>query len=124
VFFPFLYFSGGISMTTTTKTALTIPSKDQKQASELRDGLRIIAWKDWKSANKKSDLNVLELYEQFAELWKEHDIHSKPLAGVLEFIKSLGYERSEILKIRSEYYQARQEYKERNSQSSSYEPAF
>jgi len=112
-----------MTTTTTTKTALVIPSKDTAQANELRDGLRIIAWKDWKKGQKDNELKGLDLYEQFAELWATHDIHSKPLAGVLEFIKQLGYDKSEILKIRTEYYQKRDNYNKRNSDGLS-EPPF
>jgi len=109
--------------TTTIKTSLVIPSKSQKQASELRDALRIIAWKDWKSQNKGSELKGLDLYKEFEALWKQHEIHSKALEGVLEFVKQLGYDRAELLKSRSEYYQARNDYKERNSDGIS-EPPF
>ena len=44
--------------------AISFPNRNEKLASQIRDGLRILAWQEYKNDNK-SELKGLELYEVF-----------------------------------------------------------
>ena len=47
---------------------ISIPSKSDKQASQLRDSLRVIAWNQYKIDNQ---VKGLEAYEEFALEWQK-----------------------------------------------------
>lgn len=85
---------------------INIPSKSDKQASQLRDGLRILAWNQYKIDNQ---VKGLEAYEEFSDEWKTHEIQQLSLKEIQKLIKDLGYSDNEILVIRSEYYRNREQ---------------
>jgi len=83
---------------------ISIPSKENKQASQLRDALRVIAWQQFK-VEYEGELKGLELYQDvFQPEWDKHEVHSMNHQQLMEFIKSLGYTVSEVLNIRNKYY--------------------
>lgn len=86
--------------------AINIPSKSDKQASQLRDGLRVLAWNQYKLDNQ---VKGLEAYEEFDSEWKAHEIQNMSLKEIQKLIKDLGYSDNEILLIRSEYYRNREQ---------------
>ena len=83
---------------------INIPSKSDKQASQLRDCLRILAWQAYKVEKKVSGLQA---YEAFGVEWNDHEVQKLDLKGLQKFIKELGYTDAEMLEIRSEYYDKR-----------------
>ena len=85
--------------------AINIPSKKVKQESQIRDGLRILAWQAYKAENQ--DVRGLEGYEQFLVEWNEHEVHKMDLPKLTKLIAELGYSLNEITNIRNEYYSAR-----------------
>jgi len=97
------------------KFSLSIPSKENKQASQLRDGLRIMAWQNFKLQIKENpeildELGIprntkgLDLYELgFAPLWKTELLLSH--TELMQEIKKLGYTVSEVLNMRNSYYE-------------------
>ena len=85
---------------------INIPSKSDKQASQLRDALRILAWQTYKSENKVSGL---EGYEAFSAEWTAHEIQKLDLKGLQKFIRELGYTDTEMLQVRAEYYRKREQ---------------
>ena len=87
---------------------IRIPSKSQKEKSQLLDALRILAWTSYKSDNKESKLKGLELYKVFEEEWLEHEIHALELPELKKFIQEeLGYSERELNQIRERHYQNR-----------------
>ena len=94
--------------------AISFPNRNEKLASQIRDGLRILAWQEYKNDNK-SELKGLELYEVFKEEWEAHEIHKMNLNKLQKFISELGYSQSDIAQIRGDYYRSRNEYKANNS---------
>ena len=95
--------------------AINIPSKSSRASSQLRDGLRILAWKTWKNDHKDSELTGLDLYELFNQEWLAHDIQTFDLNAIKKFIKDLGYSEAEINKLRSEYYEARSHFSKQDN---------
>jgi hypothetical protein len=89
---------------------IRIPSKSDKLRSQLVDALRIISYKDFKLANKDSELQGLEFYELFAEEWNEHPIHDLNMKELKELIDGLEYSEEELINLRTEYYEQRQRY--------------
>ena len=85
---------------------ICIPSKSDKEASQLRDCLRILAWQQYKIENQ---VKGLEAYEEFANEWKNHEVQKMNLKALEKLIKELGYSINEITNIRSEYYQNKQQ---------------
>jgi hypothetical protein len=84
--------------------SISIPTKENKQASQLRDALRVIAWQQFK-VEYSGDLKGLELYQDvFQPEWNKHEVHSMNFQQLMEYIKSLGYTVSEVLNIRNKYY--------------------
>ncbi|MBW4680625.1 MAG: hypothetical protein KME19_10970 [Microcoleus vaginatus WJT46-NPBG5] len=83
---------------------ISIPSKSDKQLSQLKDAVRILAWQQYKIDNQ---VKGLEAYEMFAEEWNAHEIQDMDMKGLTKLIKSLEYTTSELLQIRSEYYKQR-----------------
>jgi hypothetical protein len=89
---------------------LRIPSKSDKYRSQLVDSLRILAYKEYKLDNKESGLKGLDLYELFDKEWKEHEIHKMDMIKVKKLIKELEYTEQELIDIRSQYYETRNQY--------------
>lgn len=85
--------------------AINIPTKSEKRASELRDGVRLLAWESYKIENSLKGQKAFDGYECFNDEWKEHEIHGFNLVAVEKFIKSLGYTPEEVLALRSEVYE-------------------
>ncbi|MFB2891959.1 hypothetical protein ACE1CI_03330 [Aerosakkonemataceae cyanobacterium BLCC-F50] len=89
-----------------SKPAITIsiPTKENKQASQLRDALRIIAWTQFK-VEHKGDVKGLKLYQKvFEPEWLKHEVQNMNFQQLMEYIKSLGYEVHEVLNLRNNYY--------------------
>lgn len=89
-----------------SKPAITIsiPTKENKQASQLRDALRIIAWTQFKVDNK-GDVKGLKLYQDvFEPEWLKHEVQSMSFQQLMEYVTSLGYTVSEVLNLRNKYY--------------------
>ncbi|MDB9513919.1 hypothetical protein PN499_22215 [Kamptonema animale CS-326] len=95
--------------------AILIPSKSEKNASQLRDALRILAWQQYKSDNP--EIKGLEGYEVFEAEWKIHDIQAMNEQELLKLIKDLGYSLADILKVRTDYYIARNNNYPKNEKS-------
>jgi hypothetical protein len=89
--------------------AIHILTKAEKEASTLRDAVRIMAWSQFKSEND-TDLKGLDLYEVFKRDWDEYEIHSMLLPEIRVFISKLGYTADELYQIRTEYYANKKEY--------------
>ncbi|MEG4838347.1 hypothetical protein [Microcoleus sp. B9-D4] len=89
--------------------AINILTKSEKEASNLRDAIRILAWSQFKSEND-TDLKGLDLYELFKVEWLEYKIHTMLLPEIHKFVSHLGYTPNELLQIRSEYYANKKEY--------------
>ncbi|MGA9378812.1 MAG: hypothetical protein WBV73_08590 [Phormidium sp.] len=96
---------------------ISIPSKENKQASQLRDALRIIAWQQFK-VEYSGKLKGLKLYQDvFEPEWLKHEVHSKNFQELMELITSLGYTPSEVLNLRNKYYaNGRANNQDRNNQ--------
>ncbi|MGL5034284.1 MAG: hypothetical protein ACRC6M_10855 [Microcystaceae cyanobacterium] len=98
------------------KFAISIKTKSDRAASQLRDGLRILHWQEFKTEHKvivgkgKQFADYLELYDVFDTCWKESEIQGLDLAGVEKFIDGLGYTTVEINKIRGDYYESKRGY--------------
>ena len=83
---------------------ISIPSKENKQASQLRDALRVLAWQQFK-IEYEGKMKGLELYKDvFEPEWNKHEVHQMSLPELMEMIKSLGYTVSEVLNVRNKYY--------------------
>ncbi|MEG4518866.1 hypothetical protein [Microcoleus sp. AT9b-C5] len=95
--------------------AINILTKSEKEAANLRDAFRILAWSQFKAEND-TDLKGLDLYELFKVEWLEYKIHSMLLPEILDFIKQFGYSPEELLQIRSEYYANKKEYINKNDE--------
>ncbi|MEG4496993.1 hypothetical protein QUB05_07280 [Microcoleus sp. F10-C6] len=93
--------------------AIHILTKAEKEASTLRDAIRIMAWSQFKSEND-TDLKGLDLYEVFKRDWDAYEIHSMLLPEIRVFIGKLGYSAEELMQIRSEYYANKKEYNNGN----------
>lgn len=89
-----------------SKPAITIsiPTKENKQASQLRDALRIIAWQQFK-VDYSGKLKGLKLYQDvFEPEWLKHEVQNMNFQQLMEYITSLGYTVSEVLNLRNKYY--------------------
>ena len=95
--------------------AITILTKSEKEASNLRDAVRIMAWSQFKADND-TDLKGLDLYEIFKVEWLEYKIHSMKLPEILEFVKQFGYSTEELMQIRTDYYANKKEYANKNDE--------
>ena len=98
--------------------AIVIPSKSEKQASQLRDAIRILAWAEFKASNE-SDLKGLDLYDLFKKEWLEHEIHSMNLSQIVAFAKDLDYSPTELMNLRAQYYANKKSYSNSSDSSSS-----
>ena len=83
---------------------ITIPSKQQKELSQIRDALRILAWQEYKVQN---NIGGLQAYQTFADEWTQHEIQNFDMKKLTKLVAELGYTLEELLAIRSEYYQRR-----------------
>ncbi|MEG4084580.1 hypothetical protein [Microcoleus sp. POL10_C6] len=93
--------------------AINILTKSEKEASNLRDAIRILAWSQFKTEND-TDLKGLDLYEIFKKDWESYKIHSMALPEIHKFVSDLGYTTEELMQIRSEYYANKKEYNNSN----------
>lgn len=83
---------------------ISIPTKENKQASQLRDALRIIAWQQFK-VDYLGKLKGLKLYQDvFEPEWLKHEVQNMNFQQLMEYITSLGYTVSEVLNLRNKYY--------------------
>src|SRR6476661_6996077 len=89
--------------------AIHILTKAEKEASNLRDAVRIMAWSQFKADND-TDLKGLDLYEVFKRDWEEYEIHKMELPAIRVFVSKLGYTADELMQIRTEYYANKKEY--------------
>lgn len=92
-------------MSSDTKSfKISIPNKENKQASQLRDALRVLAWQQFK-IEYQGETKGLKLYKEvFQPEWDQHEIHQMNLQQLMEMIKELGYSVSEVLNVRNKYY--------------------
>lgn len=103
-------------MSTQVQFAINFVNKSDKVGSQLRDGLRVIQWTQFKSEYKdyvgegKQFPTNFELYAVFDEIWKSHEIQAMNLGEIKDFIKSLGYSEVDINQARKEYYESRRGY--------------
>ena len=101
------------STASTVEFALNLPTKSQKALTQLRDGLRVMFWTQFKSQYKelvdegKQYPTNYELYAVFDEQWKQHSVQSMDLVAIRSFIKSLEYSEVDVNQVRKEYYEAR-----------------
>lgn len=95
--------------------AITILTKSEKEAANLRDAVRIMAWSQFKADND-TDLKGLDLYEIFKVEWLMYKIHTMLLPEIHEFVSNLGYTPEELMQIRSEYYANKKEYTNRTDE--------
>lgn len=80
-------------------------TKSMKAANRVRDGLRVMAWEQYKIDNQLSKDSAFDGYEAFKQEWNSHDVHSMSYEEVLAFVAELEYSEEEILEIRSAYYE-------------------
>ena len=92
-------------------------TKSDRAASQLRDALRIDAWKKYKSDHKDEiDSNDKKgsaeaLYQKFEVEWKAETIHKMEFDELKKFIlEELGYSLEELNQNRSKYYEGRKQF--------------
>jgi hypothetical protein len=83
---------------------ITFTNKINKERSLIIDAFRIIGWQEFKSEYK---VKGLEGYEEFFKIWSGHEIHKMGLNELQELYSDLGYNLSDLVKIRNDYYSAR-----------------
>jgi len=86
---------------------INIPNRNTKILSQLINGFRIIAWQEYKIANRDSEVKGLDLYEVFKQEWNNHEIHKMSLADLNKFMAELGYTQADLAAVRSDYYRNR-----------------
>jgi hypothetical protein len=84
--------------------AINILSKADKKLSQLKDGIRVLAWEQYKIDNR---VKGEEGYKIFEAEWLTHDIHKMDQAKFDKFIAGLGYTVDDLLAERNRYYQKR-----------------
>ncbi|MEB3190428.1 MAG: hypothetical protein VKL42_08815 [Snowella sp.] len=92
-----------------------IPTKSQRAASQLRDGLRILKWIKFRQDNKANIPAGKEggfaAYAAFEAEWKNHPCHGMDLEALKGYItETLGYPLTELNEIRSKYYESKKGY--------------
>lgn len=92
-----------------------ILTKSEKEASNLRDAIRIMAWSQFKADND-TDLKGLDLYEVFKKDWETYEIQKMDLPAIRTFVSKLGYTADELMQIRTEYYANKKEYNNRTDE--------
>lgn len=103
--------------------AISIPNRNVKLESQIKDGLRILAWQEYKNQNE-TELKGLELYEIFKEEWNAHEIQKMNLVKLQKYIADLGYSQSDIAQIRGNYYRNRNQNNQSFNDESSELPPF
>jgi len=100
---------------------ISIPTKTGKKCSILIDGLRILAWENFRSEYKEQ-LKDLEYggYQLFDNLWKEHEIHSFSYSEVVAYAKTLEFNEAELINLRNNYYAKKAKSNPTNSGNRSY----
>jgi hypothetical protein len=83
---------------------ITFTNKINKERSLIIDAFRIIGWQEFKSEYK---VKGLEGYQEFFEAWSVHEIHQMSLNELQVMYSGLGYNLSDLVKIRNDYYSAR-----------------
>ncbi|MEG4424981.1 MULTISPECIES: hypothetical protein [unclassified Microcoleus] len=96
--------------------AINILTKSEKEASNLRDAIRILAWSQFKAEND-TDLKGLDLYDVFKRDWEGYKIHTMLLPEIHTFVSDLGYTPDELMQIRTEYYANKKEYNNNNNRT-------
>lgn len=86
------------------KKVITFTNKINKEKSLIIDAFRIIGWQEFKSEYK---VKGLEGYQEFFEAWSVHEIHQMSLNELQVMYSGLGYNLSDLVKIRNDYYSAR-----------------
>lgn len=84
--------------------AINILSKADKKLSQLKDGIRVLAWEQYKIDHR---VKGEEGYKIFEAEWLTHDIHKMDQAKFDKFIAGLGYTVDDLLGERTRYYQKR-----------------
>jgi hypothetical protein len=84
--------------------AINILSKADKKLSQLKDGIRVLAWEQYKIDNR---VKGEEGYKFFEQEWLTHEIHKMDQAKFDKFIAGLGYTVDDLLAERNRYYQKR-----------------
>lgn len=84
--------------------AINILSKADKKLSQLKDGIRVLAWEQYKIDHR---VKGKEGYKLFEAEWLEHEIHKMNQAKFDKFIADLGYTIDDLLGERTRYYQKR-----------------
>ncbi len=83
---------------------INILSKADKKLSQLKDGIRVLAWEQYKIDNR---VKGEEGYKFFEQEWLTHEIHKMDQAKFDKFITGLGYTESDLVAERTRYYQKR-----------------
>ena len=99
--------------------AINIPTKSEKRASELRDGIRLLAWSSYKIENNLKGQAAFDGYEVFNAEWLEHEVQTMNLVAIEKFIKNLGYTSEEIITLREGTYVRKSEMNGKKSISTS-----
>lgn len=86
------------------KKVITFTNKINKEKSLIIDAFRVIGWQEFKSKYK---VKGLEGYQEFFEAWSVHEIHQMSLNELQVMYSGLGYNLSDLVKIRNDYYSAR-----------------
>ena len=102
--------------------AINFPSKSEKALSLLVDAMRVVAWQEYKVANKEQ-LKDLEYggYSLFEAEWKEHNIHKLEYAKIVAIVEDNGYTVNEILNLRSQYYSSKIKRQEKTTTTTKYD---
>lgn len=80
---------------------ITIKTKSEQLRSTILDGLRVMAWKQYKADN---NVRGLEKYEEFGTEWAADPRQSMTLKELTEHLKELEFTVQEVLEIREQYY--------------------
>ncbi|MDB9315620.1 hypothetical protein PN462_21080 [Spirulina sp. CS-785/01] len=83
---------------------INIPSKSDKERSVILDAFRILAWQQYK---QDTGVSGLEGYETFSQEWNAHEVHDKTFTELKDMASELGYSLADLKKIRTDYYQSK-----------------
>lgn len=100
---------------------IRIISKSEKKAGQLRDGLRIMAWEQFKIDKQLKNDNAFGGYESFKQEWNDHEVHDLSYQELLKFCNDLEYSEEDILKYRSMYYERKSRWNHAEEASASSE---
>lgn len=90
---------------------LSIPTKSESEINTLKDALRIICWQHFKESNNLKGEEALNGYQEFSELWKEHEIQGMDLIELHKFIDALQWSIDDLLESRRTYYEKKAKFK-------------